>query len=216
MHHCIPASQSPLTTSCSGLWFKTNCVCRALNGGSALATTTGLSATQERRHTSLLATQECRDTNWVTRTTVRVESGHCTGWGIIDFYISWCPSSSIWARRPRGSVGIAALLCRWRAAGGGSIPRWSGSDKTKIFIHQSWIWALHAIGTFGFHRVHFIAGDSALHGFSSDFIVNLRFGFVGECFKMLELCFGWTRRFRERTWGLRKFCQPEEHCTEHL
>ena len=29
--------------------------------------------------------------------------------------------------RPRGSVGIAALLCRWQTAGGGSIPRWSGS-----------------------------------------------------------------------------------------
>ena len=29
--------------------------------------------------------------------------------------------------RPRGSVGIAAFLCRWQTAGGGSIPRWSAS-----------------------------------------------------------------------------------------
>ena len=29
--------------------------------------------------------------------------------------------------RPRGSVGIAALLCRWQTTGGGSIPRWSAS-----------------------------------------------------------------------------------------
>ena len=29
--------------------------------------------------------------------------------------------------RPRGAVGIAALLCRWQTAGGGSIPRWSAS-----------------------------------------------------------------------------------------
>ena len=32
-----------------------------------------------------------------------------------------------WRRRPRGSVGIAAFLCRWQTAGGGSIPRWSAS-----------------------------------------------------------------------------------------
>ena len=29
--------------------------------------------------------------------------------------------------RPRGSVGIAALLCRSQTAGGGSISRWSAS-----------------------------------------------------------------------------------------
>ena len=29
--------------------------------------------------------------------------------------------------RPRGAVGIAALLCRWQTAGGGSIPCWSAS-----------------------------------------------------------------------------------------
>ena len=35
---------------------------------------------------------------------------------------------ALWkARCPRGSVGIAALLCRWQMAGGGSIPRWSAS-----------------------------------------------------------------------------------------
>ena len=32
-----------------------------------------------------------------------------------------------WRSRPRGAVGIAALLCRWQTAGGGSIPRWSAS-----------------------------------------------------------------------------------------
>ena len=32
-HHCILASQSPLTSSCSGVWFKTKCVCREPNGG---------------------------------------------------------------------------------------------------------------------------------------------------------------------------------------
>ena len=31
------------------------------------------------------------------------------------------------ASRPRGSVGIAAFLCRWQTAGGGSILRWSAS-----------------------------------------------------------------------------------------
>ena len=30
-------------------------------------------------------------------------------------------------RCPRGSVGMAALLCRWQTAGGGSIPCWSAS-----------------------------------------------------------------------------------------
>ena len=29
--------------------------------------------------------------------------------------------------RPRGAVGIAALLCRSQTAGGGSIPRWCAS-----------------------------------------------------------------------------------------
>ena len=33
VHHCILASQSPLTSSCSGVWFKTKCVCREPNGG---------------------------------------------------------------------------------------------------------------------------------------------------------------------------------------
>ena len=52
------------------------------------------------------------------------------------FLTFWSPSSSDYdvrlmllhqTRRPRGSVGIAALLCRWQTAGGGSIPRWSAS-----------------------------------------------------------------------------------------
>ena len=33
VHYCILASQSPLTSSCSGVRFKTNCVCRVPNGG---------------------------------------------------------------------------------------------------------------------------------------------------------------------------------------
>ena len=33
VHHCMLASQSPLTCSCSGVWFKTKCVCREPNGG---------------------------------------------------------------------------------------------------------------------------------------------------------------------------------------
>ena len=33
VHHCILASQSPLTSSCSGVRFKTNCVCRVPNDG---------------------------------------------------------------------------------------------------------------------------------------------------------------------------------------
>jgi len=33
VHHCIPASQSPLTSSCSGVWFKTKSACREPNSG---------------------------------------------------------------------------------------------------------------------------------------------------------------------------------------
>ena len=57
-------------------------------------------------------------------------------------------------RCPRGSVGMAALLCRWQTAGGGSIPRWSaskpqvvtrrnakGADKKKVGSRQPW-WQL--------------------------------------------------------------------------
>ena len=33
VHHPILASQTPLTSSCSGVWFKTKCVCRETNGG---------------------------------------------------------------------------------------------------------------------------------------------------------------------------------------
>ena len=33
VHYCILASQSPLTSSCSGVQFNTNCVCRVPNGG---------------------------------------------------------------------------------------------------------------------------------------------------------------------------------------
>ena len=33
VHYCNLASQSPLTSSCSGVRFKTNCVCRVPNGG---------------------------------------------------------------------------------------------------------------------------------------------------------------------------------------
>ena len=40
--------------------------------------------------------------------------------GTWNWYVFWRQSS-----RPRGSVGIAALLCRWQTGGGGSIPRWS-------------------------------------------------------------------------------------------
>ena len=49
--------------------------------------------------------------------------------GILPF--CWtCKSTAFFFRRPRGAVGIAALLCRWQTAGGGSIPRWSASKKT--------------------------------------------------------------------------------------
>ena len=40
---------------------------------------------------------------------------------------TWSMSNKCRRSRPRGSVGIAAFLCRWQTAGGGSIPRWSAS-----------------------------------------------------------------------------------------
>ena len=42
-------------------------------------------------------------------------------------FSTWMFVSSFLASRSRGAVGIAALLCRWQIAGGGSIPRWSAS-----------------------------------------------------------------------------------------
>ena len=91
----------------------------------------------------------------------------------------------------------------------------------------SWIWTFLCDWDIWFPSCTFIAGDSALHGYlliSSKLFVLILLEIVWcraelsalHRFKMLELCFSWTRRFGERTWGLRKFCQPEEHCTEHL
>ena len=66
---------------------------------------------------------------------------------VVPYYGAWCSISRTlaicrqWSRWltfiavigwyqvscARGAVGIAALLCRWQTAGGGSIPRWSAS-----------------------------------------------------------------------------------------
>ena len=94
-----------------------------------------------------------------------------------------------------------------------------------IFIYQSWIWTLHYDWDFCFPSCTFIAGDSALHGFlaisSRLFVlVLLEIVWCREELSLhhvsMELCFSWTGRFGERTWGLREFCEPGEHCTEHL
>ena len=53
----------------------------------------------------------------------------------------YCLYAFFWC--PRSSVGIAALLCRWQTAGGGSIPHWwpaerqKGADKKNACVHSS-------------------------------------------------------------------------------
>ena len=51
------------------------------------------------------------------------------GWNLElgrPIFARWLFLSLFFSRR-RGAVGIAALLCRWQTAGGGSIPCWSAS-----------------------------------------------------------------------------------------
>ena len=49
-----------------------------------------------------------------------------------------CSNGTLQAHsRPRGSVGMASLLCRWQTAGGGSIPCWSAS-KIQVQKHRAW------------------------------------------------------------------------------
>ena len=58
----------------------------------------------------------------------------CSCWGSAWPSRGGCPGGIVASSNqvgrtgcPRGSVGMAALLCRWQTAGGGSIPRWSAS-----------------------------------------------------------------------------------------
>ena len=133
-HHCILASQSPLTGSCSGVQFKTKWICRFFFcpsplpfGGSTVLSLTRGPAGNRTATGSLSATQECRETNWATRTTRRNEFAvHwtvCSGAGrVYCWRPDWWPSrmtAPVWNSsfevtddidcRIRGHVGSSSL-----------------------------------------------------------------------------------------------------------
>ena len=60
--------------------------------------------------------------------------------------------------RPRGAVGIAALLCRWQTAGGGSIPRWSASE-TQDRTREAF-WAKPVLRRFSGPRIGSVGASS--------------------------------------------------------
>ena len=97
-----------------------------------------------------------------------------------------------------------------------------------IFIYGPESGHYNAIGTCGIHRLFSTSGVAASYGclvilskyFALVLLETMWCRAELSALHWVSRCWNFVLAERdvigERTWGLRKFCEPEEHCTEHL